>query len=144
MTAPSLGNREAVSRAEFFLKLARACPVEERAEHEAFLEASIIFARAELHRMRTRFAKAPGWRLWWSSIETDSAVRFFTQHRNFILKEGSAQVHQIINFNPVVLAEVLYYFETPDIPAAATVERHLTRFSELYADAQLKFGMSGR
>jgi hypothetical protein len=131
MAAPTHKNREALARAEFFLHLARQCVISDRAEHEAFLEAAIVFARAVLHRLNSEYRHREGWKPWWEAFRAEPAVEFFRYHRDFILKEGSARANQIINFNPITLAEDLYYFDDPSIPAAATVETHLRSIAVL-------------
>ena len=46
MMDPELPQRHPISRAKFFVNLADQCPVAERDDHEAFMEAAIVFCRA--------------------------------------------------------------------------------------------------
>ena len=105
--------RTAVARAEFFLALAEQCSPEQRTEFEAFLEAAIVFARAALHRLKNEFESHPSWNVWFAQLKGNPAVEFFREHRDFVLKEASPKVGQIISFNRVgtfkkQLAEVRY------------------------------------
>ena len=38
--------------------------------------------------------------------------------------------------------EELYYYETPDIPATETIERHLRSVERIVTDAETRFGTS--
>jgi len=132
--------RHAISRARFFLNLAKQCPVEKRDDFEAYLEASIIFGRTALHRFQSEYDNHPDWQQWWDSIETNPAVNFFRNERNQILKEGPPKVGQIIGRATTIAAE-LYYYENPQTPATDTVEKHLKAFEKLLVKAESRFSM---
>lgn len=55
-------SRTALGRAEFFLHLAEKCTPAQRAEFEAYVDASIIFARTALHRLKSKCSNHPSWR----------------------------------------------------------------------------------
>ena len=133
--------RHAISRARFFLIIAKQCPVEKRDDFEAYLEASIIFGRTALHRFQSKHERHPDWKRWWDSIETNTAVNFFRNERNQILKKGPPKVGQIIGKNTSIAAE-LYYYENPQTPATDTVEKHLNDFEALLVDAESHFSAS--
>jgi len=147
-------SRSAIQRARLFLSKAKTCSAEERIDFEAYLEASIIFARAAIHRVKTQYEKENGFNKWWDSLLKDSSVEFFRNERDFILKEGPPHVGQIIKMPPPLsllsvggqqvedeeqgsinddtisadetlsVAE-LYYYDDPSEPATDTVEKHL-------------------
>jgi hypothetical protein len=147
--------RDAITRARFFLLQARSCPY--RADlvqyemFEAYLEASIVFSRAAINRLhKSAVRRAKGnpslkaeWDDWWHSILNDPAIQFFRDERNFILKEGPPMVGQIVRMGgPPQKMEDLYYYESPDIPATDTIERHLNSVEKLVTDAERRFGTS--
>jgi hypothetical protein len=144
-----LPERHALSRARFFLSLAEQCSPSERKEFEAFIEASIIFARTALHRFKHKHSRNPAWNSWFESLNQDPAVNFFRLQRDFILKDGPPKIGQVINFNPVQKVAELYFFETsepPDekgniinIPATETIKEHLTSLTETIVQAELLF-----
>jgi len=147
-------SRSAIERAKLFLSKAKACSTKERVDFEAYLEASIIFGRAALHRFQSKYEKEAGFEQWWNSLLNDPSIKFFREERNFILKEGPPQIGQIIRMPkiPSLLnvgghqfqdnepdlikdettapAETLsatdsYYYDDPSTPATKTVEDHL-------------------
>jgi hypothetical protein len=144
-------SRSALSRARFFLEKAKECPADARVDCEAFLEASIVFARAAMHRIQARYRKHQNWKVWWDSLLDDPSVAFFREERDLILKEASPEVGQKI-FMPSIgpsgadipaprpyRASEFYYFETPDVEATATVETHLIALERLLVDAEERF-----
>jgi len=144
-------SRSAISRAAFFLEKAKASAPESRVEFEAFLEAAIVFARAALHRFKSKHEKHRNWRRWWEDLLADPAVNFFRVERDWILKEASPKIGQKIflpsigpggapegAYAPASAAE-FYYFEDPQTPATLTVERHLDALVKTLADAEQRF-----
>jgi len=137
----TLFQRDAITRARFFLDLARRCSPTERDEFEAFVEAAIVFARASLHRLKTRYEKQPGWKEWWEDLLHDEAVLFFRTERDHVLKEGPPKVGQVVPLRKQAdSAAGFYYFESPDVPATLTVDRHLGRIQQLLDEATQRFG----
>jgi hypothetical protein len=136
--------RHAISRARFFLNLAKRCSVDKRDEFEAYLEASIIFGRAALHRLDSKYKHQSNWKPWWRELRSKSAVEFFRNERNWILKEGPPKVGQIIRVGgpPVTMAAELYYYENPQTPATDTVDKHLSAVESLLIEAQRRFPVS--
>lgn len=147
--------RDAISRASFFLDQARSLPyhasgVAEREPFEAYLEATIIYGRVAVHRLRRDAllkAKAdprlkPEVNAWWNSLLKEPAIHFFRIERDFIAKVGPPKVGQIVRLGgpePEKMEE-LYYYENPDIPATKTIERHLRSVERIVADAEERFG----
>ena len=136
--------RHPISRARFFLQLAKRCPVEKRDEFEAYLEASIIFGRAALHRFQSEHERQSNWKPWWDGLRSNPAVIFFRNERNRILKEGPPKIGQIIRVGgpPAPMATELYYYEDPQTPATDTVEKHLNAVEALLVEAQSRFSVS--
>lgn len=139
----TLKDRSALARAEFFLNLAEGCSIEQRSQFEAFLEASIVFARAALHRLQSEFRAHPKWKNWFSRLGEDPSVRFFREHRDFLLKEASPKIGQIISFDVGLTACQLYYFEDPSVPATETVKRHLRCYSKMLLEGEALFRSGG-
>jgi len=131
--------RHAISRAYFFLNQAEKCTFAERDAFEAYLEATIVFARAAIHRLKSRYKAHPAWKAWFESLRTDPAVAFFRSYRDFILKEAPPKVGQIIKFEPVSRAAEHYYFEDPTIPATETLRRYLDSLADIVAKAETDF-----
>ncbi len=136
--------RHAISRARFFLDLARQCSIEKRDEFEAYLEASIVFARTALLRLKKENEVHSNWRKWWDGLKSNPAVVFFREERNFIIHEGPPKFGQIILVGgpPVPLATELYYYENPQTPATDTVEKHLNAVEALLIEAKKLFSES--
>jgi len=131
--------RAAIARAEFFLALAEQCSPEQRTEFEAFLEAAIVFARAALHRLKSKFKSHPAWKACFAQLKGNPSVEFFREHRDFLLKEASPKVGQIISFNSVATAAQLYYFEDPSVTATETVRKHLQSYAKSLLDGEACF-----
>lgn len=135
--------RHAISRARFFLDLAKRCSVEERDEFEAYLEASIIFARTAIHRLQSEHKHHSNWRPWWDSLRSDPAIEFFRDERNWITKQGPSKIGQVIGVGglPGNMASGLYYYENPKTPATETVEKHLNVIENRLIEAQSLFSV---
>ncbi len=141
-------SRTALERAQFFLDKANACRADERVEFEAYLEASIVFARSALHRFKARFQSHPGFKNWWDSLLGDSAVTFARVQRDWILKDASLKIGQkgfaasvssdAPSWQPTKAGD-FYYFEGPSIPATETVARHLEALKSLLIEAEQRF-----
>lgn len=136
--ATSFPPRHAISRAYFFLNLAECCDIQTRDHCEAFMEAAIVFARTAIHRLQSQFKHHPDWKKWFAALLNDSAVMFFRQERDHILKVGPPKVGQVIGGAPQRAAE-MYYYENFDIPATVTLRRHLDAVTETVKEAEQKF-----
>lgn len=133
--------REAINRARFFLDLANKCPVEERDEFEAYLEATIIFGRTVMHRLQKKYERHAKWQTWWNELFNNEAVLFFKNERDFILKEGPPKIGQVIGLGAPVITKAteLYYYDKPEIPATHTIERHLNTIESILMEAEVIF-----
>lgn len=137
-TMSSFSPRHAISRAEFFLRLASSCPVSQRDDFEAYLEAAIIFGRTAIHRLKHEFEHHPAWKPWFENLKGNPAIEFFREHRNFTLKEASPKVGQRIGFQQVSNASDLYFFQ-PYESSITTVSKHLNAITDLIRDASTRF-----
>lgn len=141
-------SRSALERAQFFLGKAMDCRADERVDFEAYLEASIVFARSALHRFKKRFVSHPEFRNWWDSQLGDSAVMFMRVQRDWILKDASLKIGQrgyaasgscqAPSWQPAMAGD-FYYFEGPSIPATETVIRHLAALKAMLGEAEQRF-----
>lgn len=144
-------SRHAIARARFFLQKARECHIDSREEFEAYLEASIVFARAAIHRVQHKYGKEEGFKKWWDSLEHDPSVLFFRCHRNMILKRHPPEIGQRLKIpllkvnvtvggepegnasassklpEEILYASDLYYFDNDSMPATDEVEEHLNK-----------------
>ena len=133
--------RHAISRARLFLDLADSCTIAERNLHEAYFEAAIIFCRAAMHRLQSRYGKKAGWKAWFDSLLSNPSVMFVREERDFILKDASPKVGQIIYQGEVPdLAKLLYYYEDANVPAVDTVRKHVEAVAKVILEGELKFG----
>ena len=117
-------------------------------DFEAFLEASIVFARSAVHRLKTKHEKHPNWKAVWQSWKVEPAVQFFREERDWILKTASAKIGQKIfagtvgGSQPVrtpSFAGEFYFYHDPKIPATATVEQNLAKLVGLLTEAEEMF-----
>jgi hypothetical protein len=144
-------SRSGIARATQFLELAQLCPPDARVDFEAFLEASIVFARSAIHRFQTQYEGHQNWKAWWDSLRGNAAVEFFRTERNWILKEASPKIGQKIfaasigpggahtpGYQPSKASE-FYYFENSEVAATDTVEQHLGELESLLTDAEALF-----
>jgi len=146
-------SRSALARSHLFLKIACECSADKRVEFEAFVEAAIIFARAALHRFKTRHESHPDWKHWWNGLRGNASIEFFRTERDWLLKEASPKIGQKAFVGSVIMgtataspasyspmkAGEFYYFEGPEIPATVTVDRHLKEVERLLKEAEAKF-----
>ena len=142
LTTPNLPPRHSISRARLFINLADQCPFAERDTHEALLEAAVIFCRAALHRLTTRYRKNPDWKTWFDPVRTNPSVEFIREERNWILKEAPPKFGQrIIVGAPFDKAKLLYYYigdsETTAIDALRV---HVDEIERIIRDGEQKFG----
>ena len=140
----SYPKRHAISRARFFLEQAKKCKGDQRDEFEAYLEASIVFSRAALHRLKSAYEKHPDWKQWWDSLLSNPSVKFFRDARNWILKNASPKIGQIVRLGEpkASYASELYYYENPKTPATLTVEGHLDNLETIVREAESRFKIS--
>lgn len=146
-------SRSAEARARLFLNKASECSAENRVEFEAFIEASIVFGRAALHRFQKRHGNHPRWKPWWDGLLKNPSVGFFRTERDRLLKEAPPMIGQKAFAgvsverggvstppgNHPTKASEFYYFEGPEVPATVTVERHLAELERILKDAEVAF-----
>lgn len=147
MAPPTRRSRDAIARAWYFLEKAEACPGDAQVDFEAFLEASIVFARAAVHRFRARHRKHPDFQPWWDWLRTDASADFFRKERDWLLKEAPPKIGQVVFLGtasgdspPYAPAHAFehYYFETA-VPATDTVRRHLAALEATLDQAEKRF-----
>ena len=134
-----LNARHALARADFFLSLAEKCSASQLEEFEAYLEASIIFARSAMNRLITEFSKHPHWKPWFTLMSGEASVSFFQNERNYILKERSPPLTQIINVNAVSRASELRQFKDSAVDSASFTRSHLSTYATLLNEAEVRF-----
>lgn len=123
-------SRHAIARARFFLAKARECHVDTREDFEAYLEASIVFARAAILRVKHTHCKKAGFMNWWSSLKNDPSVLFFKNHRDMILKEAPPRVGQKIQV-PLYKVSMTIVGEPSEDIAAASIDEQVNTSREL-------------
>jgi hypothetical protein len=140
-------SRTALARSRFFLEQAKMCPADCRVEFEAYIEASIVFARAAIHRFQHRYEKHPRWKSWWDALHTDPAGQFFRTERDHILKEAPPKIGQMIfvpsigsdNEPPQVNCASEFYFFDRNERADETIDKHLRSLEVSIRDAEQRF-----
>ena len=142
MADPELPPRHPISRAKFFVNLADQCPVAERDAHEAFMEAAIVYCRAAIHRLRTRYKKSPDWGTWFNSLKGNPSIQFIRKERDWILKEAPPKVGQRIYIDgQIEKAKCLYYYVgEADSTAIDTVRRHVDEIARFIREGEQRFG----
>ena len=143
---PTSESKTALSRAWFFLRLAKVCPANQRVEFEAFLEAGIAFARSAVHRFKSKYEKHVKWSEIFRAWSTESSIAFFRIERDLILKESPPKIGQKLYVGtagcnappaePDLAADFYYYGKVPEFSAATTVEKHLEHLARLLQEAE--------
>ncbi len=130
-------SRHALSRARLFLRMADDCTVQQRVEFEALLEASIVFGRTALLRLKEKYEKHTKWKAWWGELLANPSGRFFKTERNWIVHEAPPKVGQVIGGAAQASnrAADLYYYESPNVRATDTVRRHLDEMERVELQA---------
>ena len=133
--------------------MASECAADRRVEFEAFLETAIVFGRATLHRFKTQYESHPCWNEWWSGLRGNPSVEFFRTERDWLLKEAPPKIGQKVfvgslvmgstgtprpNYAPTKAGE-FYFFEGPEIPATATIDRYLTELEQMLKEVEVVF-----
>lgn len=141
-------SRSALARSQLFLRMATECAADERVEFEAFIEATIVFARAALHRFQAQHERDSRWKGWWSGLRGNPSVEFFRAERDWLLKEAPPRIGQrgfavsigssSPGHEPTTAAE-FYFFEDSDGPATDTVTRHLQELARVLQSADALF-----
>lgn len=141
-------SRSALARSQLFLRLAVGCTADQRVEFEAFVEASIVFARAAMHRLQAQHEKHAQWKSWWTCLRGNPAVEFFRTERDWLLKEASPKIGQRAfvasggssrpSYEPSKASE-FYFFESPDVPATDTIARHLKQLERVLENGEATF-----
>jgi hypothetical protein len=135
--------RDAVSRARQFIELARNCSIDQRDQHEMFIEAAIIFGRTAIHRLKPLFKTESDWKAFLRGLSHDPSIEFFRVERDYVLKEGPTKVGQVIRpGSSSHRAEEFYYFDDPDTPATRTIEHHLSRIETIVDETNAGSGQS--
>lgn len=129
--------RHAVARARFFHRLAARCGPEQRDDFEAFVEASIVFARAAFDRLRAQHARKANCSVWWERLRRHPSFAFVDSERNWVLHQAPPKIGQVTRSgHTLTSAEESYFFETPDIPATKTLLHHLDNIERLVREAE--------
>jgi hypothetical protein len=93
-------------------------------------------------------ARHPGWKSLWDSWARQPAIQFFREKRNWILKQAPPKLGQKIfaasvgSSQPTSVpssAAEFYYYDDPETPATATVEKYLVSLAGLLTEAEQGF-----
>jgi hypothetical protein len=105
-------DRNAGARAKFFLALAEQCDLNHRNEFEAFVEASILFARSAILRAERKYKNHPNFKPWWQNLLKNPVLNALRDERNLVVHEAPPKVGQVIGGSGVDKASSLYFYET--------------------------------
>lgn len=103
--------RGTLDRARWFLNRARETGVADREEFQHLFEAAIVFARSVTLHLQKQYAHTPKFDTWYSEcqqrLERDPLACFFRDQRNFVLKEGPAQIakHVSVVMHAIAIGE---------------------------------------
>ena len=93
--------RDTLERARFFLERAAAISADDRVAFRHFTESAIVFARSVTLHLQKQYARAPefpGWYAGWQArLRADPLALFFTEKRNYVLKEGPLDIRKHIH-----------------------------------------------
>jgi hypothetical protein len=148
-------SRHALSRARFFAEKAKQCRGDERVDFEAFLEASIVFARTAVLRLKPEFKKLKkerDWVAWVTSPIGDPAMVFFKKERDWILHQAPPKIGQILfagtagssepPYAPEYASE-FYFYEDLSTPATDTLDNHLNALEQCLTEAERRLSVIG-
>ena len=102
--------RDTLERAMFFVERAAPIGTADRVAFQAFIESAIVFARSVTLHLQNQYARIPefpGWYVTWQDrLRADPLAKFFTEKRNYVLKEGPLEVRKHINLQVSVTVRV--------------------------------------
>jgi hypothetical protein len=93
-------SRDRIAQGRFFLRKAEEAGFSDRDAFRYFLEAAIVAARSVTHLLQKQYQGVCGFDEWYEEkqavLKSDPLARFLLEKRNFILKEGVAQIRKHI------------------------------------------------
>jgi hypothetical protein len=142
-------NREAISRARFFLALAAECSIDRRSEFEAFADAAILFARSAILRIEKEHKSHPEFKSWWCDLLSNSQLEYLRKERNLLTHESPSRLGQVIG-GGAKMASAMYFYELDlhgnRIDAIETLSNWIMETEKVVDHASKKFssGASGQ
>jgi len=94
-------SRIKLDQARLFISQASQAKPDQRDILTTNLEAGIVFARSVTFCLQKDFHDKPGFDAWYSSkqdlMRQEPLFKLFLEKRNYVLKQGSAGIHKVIN-----------------------------------------------
>lgn len=137
-------DRNAFSRARFFLAKADECSPEQRNDFEAYAEACIVFARAGVLRAKEKYRNQAAFKTWWDPLQQNTKLEFLREERNLVVHEAPAKVGQVIALGGgIAKASQLYFYERDStgnpVDVLETLEEWITEAEAAVAQAESMF-----
>jgi len=93
--------RDRIAQGRFFLRKAEELGFSDRHAYRYFLEAAIVAARSVTILLQKQYDGINGFDYWYQlqqeRLKADPLARFLLEKRNFVLKEGIAEIRKHIN-----------------------------------------------
>jgi hypothetical protein len=90
-----------LEQAQFFTARASEAIPAQREAFVNFIEAAIVFARSVTFCLQSEYRHKPDFDSWYlgkqEAMKKDPIFAFFRDKRNYVLKEGSADVHKVVS-----------------------------------------------
>jgi len=101
--------RDRILQGRFFLRKAEELGFSDRDGYRYFLEAAIVAARSVTNLLQKQYHNIEGFEKWYelqqAKLKGDPLARFLLERRNFVLKEGIAEIRKHVH---VGIHETIY------------------------------------
>jgi len=93
--------KDKIAQGRFFLRKAEEIGFSDPDSFRYYIEAAIVSARSVTHLLQKQYNHVKGFAEWYTTVQSglssDRLSRFFLEKRNFVLKEGIAEIRKVIN-----------------------------------------------
>ena len=93
--------KDKIAQGRFFLRKAEEIGFSDPDSFRYYIEAAIVSARSVTHLLQKQYSHVKDFVDWYATVQTglssDRLSRFLLEKRNFVLKEGIAEIRRVIN-----------------------------------------------